>query len=209
MVLVERFAPDRSPAGCWPDGVDMGRSMLPERLLAIDFEASCLPSAGRSYPIELGLSDTDGNARSWLIRPAPEWRDWHWCAEAEALHGISREQLEAEGLPAAEVMQALLGEIDGAWLMADSYLDAEWLRTLAEAGGMVASPSVGHIVSLMDVLETTRADVATAEARLAAYAFRRHRARDDARRLALLAGGLMDAAARTGRGMPRQFPYAA
>ena len=33
-------------------------------LIALDFEASCLPRHGRSYPIEIGIADEHGLIRS-------------------------------------------------------------------------------------------------------------------------------------------------
>ena len=55
--------------------------------MAIDFEASCLPRHGRSFPIEVGIAG-GGIARSWIIRPHAAWAGWDWTAEAEALHGL-------------------------------------------------------------------------------------------------------------------------
>ena len=68
-------------------------------LIALDFEASCLPRHGRSYPIEIGIADEHGLIRSWLIRPPDAWAGWGWTQEAERLHGISKEQLARDGLP--------------------------------------------------------------------------------------------------------------
>src|SRR3546814_5436437 len=62
-------------------------------ILTIDFEASCLPRHGLSYPIEVGIA-REGKARSWLIRPHDDWAGWHWSAEAEALHGLDRDRVE-------------------------------------------------------------------------------------------------------------------
>lgn len=169
------------------------RTGLPSHLLTLDFEASCLPRSGRSYPIEVGVSDLDGTARSWLIRPSATWRDWHWSADAEALHGISRQQLETDGLPVETVLAELASATEGAWVVADSYLDAQWLRTLAEAADMEPPFRLDHVALLFDLLETTPADMTFAEGRMAAANLRRHRAREDAQRLSLLVGGLIEA----------------
>jgi hypothetical protein len=100
-------------------------------ILTLDFEASCLPKHGRSFPIEVGISDLRGVSRSWLIQPHDSWRTWAWTAEAERLHGLDRGQLEREGLPADQVLAALAGAVDGAYVVADCDLDADWLKTLA------------------------------------------------------------------------------
>jgi hypothetical protein len=60
----------------------------------IDFEASSLNKD--SYPVEVAWVFEDGRSRSFLIRPAPGWTDW--SAEAEAIHGISRDQLDRDGV---------------------------------------------------------------------------------------------------------------
>ena len=68
-------------------------------LVTIDFEASCLPRDGRSYPIEVGVADMAGWSRAWLIRPEAEWRGWTWWAEAQALldsYASKRAEAEAE-----------------------------------------------------------------------------------------------------------------
>ena len=172
------------------------------RLLAIDFEASCLPRDGRSYPIEVGVADSDGRRRSWLIRPAPEWADWHWSAEAEALHGISRQRLAAAGLPPVRVLAELGSSVSGGRIFADSTLDDDWLRTLARAAGVRPPFRVGHFATLLDELGTTPAEMAEAEAAAAAADLRPHRAADDAARLGLMIGALAAAAGRRAGARP-------
>lgn len=163
-------------------------------LLAIDFEASCLPRDGRSFPIEVGVSDIHGNSCAWLIRPMPEWRDWTWSREAEALHGISREQLQEEGVEASRVLESLAAVVGPARVISDSHLDDVWLRQLAESAGAPRPFRVGHIANVLDELGSRAEDMARAETALSAHIFRRHHARDDARRLAMLAGLLMETA---------------
>lgn len=60
----------------------------------IDLEAS---GFGRgSYPIEVGIALENREIHSFLIKPEDDWT--HWSDEAEQIHGISREQLQAEGM---------------------------------------------------------------------------------------------------------------
>lgn len=80
--------------------------------VAIDFEANCLPRHGRSFPIEVWVTDGRG-VRSWLIRPVAERRAWDCTNEALALHGISPERR----------------------VVADSSLDSYWWRMLAGGAG--------------------------------------------------------------------------
>ena len=65
----------------------------------IDVEAS---GFGRgSYPIEIGFALEDREVHSYLIKPQPSWT--HWSDEAQAIHGISREQLQSDGLSVRDV----------------------------------------------------------------------------------------------------------
>lgn len=93
----------------------------------IDVEAS---GFGRgSYPIEVGFARPDGTTAARLIRPEPEWT--HWNTEAEAVHGISREQLQQEGLPVVEVADWLNAELEGLTVYSDSWgFDSSWVALL-------------------------------------------------------------------------------
>ena len=68
----------------------------------IDVEASGLDPD--SYPIEIAVS-VDGQMREWLIRPKSAWT--FWSVAAEGIHGISRDQLNSEGLPVEQVADEL------------------------------------------------------------------------------------------------------
>ena len=71
----------------------------------LDFEASSLASA--SYPIEVAWSCGGDSIESHLISPTGVSRWTDWSAKAEALHGLSREQLIAEGKPPVWVAQSM------------------------------------------------------------------------------------------------------
>ncbi|MEI9852878.1 MAG: hypothetical protein WDN24_20705 [Sphingomonas sp.] len=92
-------------------------------IVAIDFEASCLPRHGYSFPIEVGIAVNGDHVRSWLIAPDPGWEGWDWTREAEALHGISRDHLIAHGRPAGIVLAELTAEVGANRLVSDSSLD--------------------------------------------------------------------------------------
>lgn len=76
-------------------------------MIAIDFEASCLPKHGRSYPIEVGISEDGLTSRSWLIRPHISWTGWTWTEEAERLRRLSQVRLWRDGLPVERVATEL------------------------------------------------------------------------------------------------------
>jgi hypothetical protein len=151
----------------------------------IDFEASCLPEYGQSFPIEVALAEVGGESRQWLIRPAPEWKYWDWAPEAEALHGLSREQIEREGLPVQQVLAELTEAAQGCEVYADADLDAFWLETLAQAARARATFPVRYLGELLVELGITRPQVVVALAEGRRRIPREHAARDDALRLAM------------------------
>lgn len=156
----------------------------------IDFEASCLPSFGRSFPIEVGVCDVeDGRIWSWLIRPPPLWLDWGWDPQAEDKHGISREQLLAEGVDAAIVFDYLAELGPQSRMMSDSVLDQMWLDTLAEAVGRPSPFVIENVRDAYDEVTPAGPYIGWSDVREAeVVAHRRyptlHRAGPDAQRLA-------------------------
>jgi hypothetical protein len=99
----------------------------------LDFEASSLGDDG--YPIEVGWVFEDGRSESYLIKPAPSWVDWD--PGAEALHGISRATLEAEGVSHDVVAHRLLDRLSDhvVYASAPSW-DGKWLSVLFRAAGI-------------------------------------------------------------------------
>lgn len=160
-------------------------------ILAIDFEASCLPRHGRSYPIEVGIADGQGTARSWLIRPSSQWEGWTWTEEAERLHGLTRERLFDEGQSATVVTVELRQAVAGHCLVADSEIDGYWMRTLAAAGGVSPLPAIEHIMTLVGQLDLPDEEVRACVDLVDRRGFPRHRAADDARWLAALIASLI------------------
>lgn len=152
-----------------------------DQIAVIDFEASCLPAFGRSYPIEVALVAVSGEVLvSALIQPHARWGDMAWDSAAEALHGISREQLEAQGRPAFEVLMDLNIAAQGLRVCSDSGLDEVWLQRLFMATGVPAAFDIEPIGELL----TDPAPIASA-AECAYFAFpQMHRATPDAQRLA-------------------------
>lgn len=99
----------------------------------LDFEASSL--SDDSYPIEVGWVFEDGTEESHLIRPAPNWTDWD--PTAEAIHGLSRPALEAEGEPHEAVARRMLEALSGHELYASSpSWDGKWMSVLLRAAGL-------------------------------------------------------------------------
>jgi hypothetical protein len=145
--------------------------------ITIDVEASGF-GAG-SYPIEVGVALADGSRHCYLIAPARGWRDW--SAEAEALHGISRDCLETHGRPVHDVawrLNALLGDrtvYSDAWSF-----DMSWVAKLFDAAAMLQRFRIADISELIAhdqhaLWRTTKEQVGEQ------LGLRRHRASVDAR----------------------------
>jgi len=105
-------------------------------LICLDFEASGL--GPRSYPIEVAWRNAaTGDQDSFMIKPAevPLWD--HWSETAEEIHGISREQLLAEGIGVAQACRRLNRALEGRTVYCDALeFDVFWLRRLFDAGQM-------------------------------------------------------------------------
>lgn len=69
----------------------------------LDFEASSLSDT--SYPISAGLL-LKSEAYYWVIKPEPDWIDWN--LQSQAIHGLTRSFIEAEGTTAKLVYTQIL-----------------------------------------------------------------------------------------------------
>lgn len=114
----------------------------------LDFEASSL--AVHSYPIEVAWVFQDGRNESHLIRPAPGWEDWD--AAAEAIHGIPRAMLIAQGEPHHEVAHRMVDVLANHDLFASApSWDGKWLSALLRAADFPR-----HRLRLRDTEEALR-----------------------------------------------------
>lgn len=156
-------------------------------VLTIDFEASCLPKHGRSFPIEVGIAGA-GVERSWIIQPHADWRGWDWTAEAEALHGLDRARIARDGKPADIVFAELADMVGARRLVADSLIDQYWLDTLALAARRTCPFAIDHVSALLDEYGADEARITAAVAFADAHYPDRHRAICDARWLFALIG---------------------
>lgn len=99
----------------------------------LDFEASSLGRNG--FPVEVGWVREDGRGESHLIRPAPGWSEWD--ARAEAIHGIPRATLVAEGTPHDAVARHMVATLAGHDLLASApSWDGKWLSLLLRSAGL-------------------------------------------------------------------------
>ena len=144
--------------------------------LVLDIEASGFGLG--SYPIEIGLAMPDGQVYQWLIKPDSSWT--HWRPEAQAVHGISRDQLLSEGLPIVEVAQELNQLVAGRVVYSDGWgVDSSWLALLFHQAERLQRFRLDSIYTLLNEVEI---DFWTEfrHAVMAAHGNARHRAGLDA-----------------------------
>jgi hypothetical protein len=102
----------------------------------LDFEASSL--ARHSYPIEVAWNSADGTVESHLISPKeiPYWTDWN--AQAQVIHGITKEELFEHGKSPRWICQRMKEALAGKVVYSDNpEYESMWLKTLfaaADAG---------------------------------------------------------------------------
>jgi len=114
----------------------------------IDFEASSLDLIA-SYPIEVGICMPDGTLHSWLIRPHGSWKDW--SESAETIHGITRAELENEGVPVMQVAEELNALLLSCQVFCDAWtFDSFWLHRLYRAAGTTPSFQLESVSMLLD-----------------------------------------------------------
>ncbi len=142
----------------------------------IDIEASGLH--WDSYPVEIAVR-VRGQVHSWLIAPAPGWT--YWDPAAERLHGLTRDQLEREGLQAPLVARELNLAVEGARgiLYSDAApWDWDWLDKLFEKAGETPRFHVHSIEELLTDSEY-RQFIRVRQQLADSGRFRAHRAEED------------------------------
>lgn len=168
---------------------------MPE-IVFLDFEASSLEK--ESYPIEIAWVGESGFEESYLIKPAAEWTDW--SDEAEAIHGIQRARLTADGAPHDEVAKRMVDALgDHALFASAPSWDGQWLSKLLRAAGLprhalrlqdteVARKESAEVIlqsaSLSDLerREAVEKILAEAKSEIVSLGAPAHRALDDAKR---------------------------
>ena len=100
----------------------------------IDIEASGF--GAESYPIEVGVALASGQTRCYLVLPRDDWT--YWDEDAEKVHRIPRDILEAHGRPIDEVAQDLNQFIGEETVFSDGWeVDSPWLNQLFYAAGLM------------------------------------------------------------------------
>jgi hypothetical protein len=159
----------------------------------LDCEASSLSTY--SYPIEVAWTLEDGTSESHLIRPEPTWNDWD--ADSAAVHGITREDLSARGVPVLDVARRLHAALVGCDVHSDAPgSDRVWLGALMRTAGLTMPPLLHVYDSYTSIFRPlvqrlpqsvaaslAKSIVMQAENEIERLPGVRHRAEPDARRL--------------------------
>lgn len=145
--------------------------------IIIDIQAS---GFGRgSYPIEVGLVLPDGTPHCLLISPHRSWT--HWDAQAEAVHGMTREVLTSYGRPIPEVAWRLNALLHGKTVYSDAWsFDMSWMGKLYEAASKHQAFRIASLHELIDDDQVSDWD-RTKQAVIHDLALQRHRASGGAR----------------------------
>jgi len=108
----------------------------------LDFEASSIHHG--SYPVEVGWCSHDiTSGYSALIQPLPKWSEW--SVISEGMHGLTRQRLDCDGRPAADVMARLNADLDGVVVHSDNpEFEEKWLAKLSHDSDVVAAFTVAE-----------------------------------------------------------------
>jgi len=103
----------------------------------IDIEASGLGNT--SFPIEVAWNDSEGIIINRLVKPVADWTSWD--PEAERVHGITRAELDVDGISPAELCSLIRDSLSGSTAYSDApELERFWLKRLFQAGEGVDCP---------------------------------------------------------------------
>jgi len=142
----------------------------------MDIEASGF--GFESYPIEIGVVLGDGQKYCSLIKPANDW--CFWTAEAERIHGLSRDVLHEHGKPIQQVANELNVFLAERVVYSDGWVvDKPWLSRLFYDARIRPSFTLSPLELVMketqmDIWSQTKREV------ISDLALKRHRASSDA-----------------------------
>jgi DNA polymerase III epsilon subunit-like protein len=157
--------------------------------LFLDVEASGLHAG--SYPIEVGWCGLDLAATSFLIRPHATWTEDNWSVTSERVHGITLQQVMADGIDLAEAAARLNAACAGKDIISDSLsFDQGWLSRLFRDAGVTQAFALRDL-SVLEALAVQDAELPASELdelqeRVGRHYPHIHRAAADARRAAAM-----------------------
>jgi hypothetical protein len=116
------------------------KARKPSRRAIINIDSSGLGSD--SWPVSVAWRVLDsGREGHILIKPAPAWHGWEEAAEA--IHGISRERLQREGVSPAEAAHRIAMALGGLEVHSDApALDQIWLDKIFAAAERFPVPAI-------------------------------------------------------------------
>lgn len=114
--------------------------MAPPPVLFLSVQSSAIDG----YPVEIAWAAADlQSGEAWLVKPAPAWDDLPWSQEAEALHGLTPERLEADGVEPRRICARLMEDLAGCVVACEhAELVRGWLRMLFDESPLPRPPEV-------------------------------------------------------------------
>ena len=103
----------------------------------LDIEASGLGNT--SYPIEIAWNNSNGEILKRLIKPSSDWTSWD--PEAECIHGITREEIEQDGISVDDMCSLIKESLTGITVYSDApELERFWLNRLFQESEDINCP---------------------------------------------------------------------
>ncbi|WP_158971548.1 hypothetical protein [Paraglaciecola sp. L3A3] len=142
----------------------------------IDIEASGFGAF--SYPIEVGVVNTQGQKFCRLVKPVIGWE--HWDVKAESLHGISRELLQAKGESVVQLCLDLNVFLKNQVVYSDGWVvDQPWLIKLFDGAKIPMKFTISPLEMILNEQQMSVWHV-TKDKVCENMNIRRHRASSDA-----------------------------
>lgn len=161
--------------------------MTDRKTAIIDFEASALWGG---YPIEVGIAKFQRfqglhvpriiESTGYVIRHDEWLRTGHWDPKAQAVHGLTKDNIFASGDPVRKIAYRLNEELADSDVYADSDFDGGWNDKLFSAAGIAPSYKIKHVREIFE-----KAVFVNEKCVLATIHGATHKAEEDARRIAL------------------------
>lgn len=123
---------------------------LRKRIAFVDVEASGLMAG--AFPVEVAWATAAGSGEA-LLNPSGYWNETRWDADAEAMHGLTLQELRRKGRHPMIVAAALESALAGRIAFSDSPdHDQAWLDMIHSAAGVPRTYSVETIGRLIGFL---------------------------------------------------------
>lgn len=130
----------------------MDIAALRHRIAFIDIEASGLMAG--AFPVEVAWLSAGGIGEV-LVSPSGIWDETRWDPDAEAMHGLTLNEVKRRGRHPRVAAASLEAALSGRLVFSDSPVhDAAWADMLHQAGGVARSyriETVGRLLGYVGI----------------------------------------------------------